>query len=67
MLVVQPAVLSFASVQNKNDQGGFGNNVNIRMASVFDNLLNKRGTLVGKRVISQDGFSNKVDFRMTQL
>ena len=48
MLVVQPAVLSAASVQNKNDQGGFGNNVNIRMASVFDNLLNKRGTLVEK-------------------
>ena len=34
MLVAQPAVLSVASVQNENDQGGFGNNVNIRMVII---------------------------------
>ena len=47
MLVVQPAVLSAASVQNRNDQGGLGNNIDIRMTSVFDNLLKKRDKYIG--------------------
>ena len=47
MLVVQPAVLSAVSVQNENDQGGLGNNIDIRMTSVFHNLLNKRDKYIG--------------------
>ena len=39
MLVVQPAVLSAVSVQNENDQGGFGNNVNIRIAIIETNRM----------------------------
>ena len=56
MLVVPPAVLSVASVQNKNDQGDLGNNVNIGMTLVFDNLLKKRDKYIGGKESNISGW-----------
>ena len=55
-MVVQPAVLSVASMQKRNDQGGFGNNVNSRMTSVFDNLLKKRDKYIGGKESNISGW-----------